>query len=215
MNCPRVIVRSTTRPRVAERRSAQIAIAVGAAGGFVLLARVLDFDRPPLIDRRIRQFARRPAMDGARLVLAPLFAIGLPATCITIAHATSFLLHQRRRRGGPAIVRAAWLGWVLHRAIKLGYRRERPPRPDVRRRTESYPSGHTTGTTALAVSLAEVLRRQALISTRRAAAIAIGAPSLMGAYRVIADDHWATDVIGGWMLGGAIALACVGASRPR
>ena len=41
-----------------------------------------------------------------------------------------------------------------------------------------------------------------------AVAIGSGAPLLMGAYRVIADDHWATDVAGGWLLGGAIGLAC-------
>ena len=101
---------------------------------------------------------------------------------------------------------AAWLGWLAHRAVKLCYRRERPVRPGVRRRTDSYPSGHTTGTTALALTLAHVLRRERLISSKRAAAIAIVPPALMGAYRVIADDHWATDVIGGWLLGGAIAL---------
>jgi undecaprenyl-diphosphatase len=208
-----VIVRSATRPRVVEPRSTQIAIAVGAATGFALLARALEFDRPTSIDRRTRRVARRHSMDGARLVLAPLFPIGLPGTYITIAHATSYWLHRRRKRGGPAIVSAAWLGWLVHRAIKLGYRRERPLRPDVRRRTDSYPSGHTTGTTALAVTMAEVLRRQGVISARHAAALAIGAPALMGAYRVIADDHWATDVIGGWMLGGAIALACISSSR--
>jgi undecaprenyl-diphosphatase len=190
-------------------------MAVGAATGFVLLARLLEFDRPTSIDRRIRRLARRQSMDGARLVLAPLFAIGLPGTYITIAHATSYWLHRRGKRGGPAIVSAAWLGWLVHRAIKLGYRRERPLRPDVRRRTDSYPSGHTTGTTALAITMAEVLRGQGVISTRHATALAIGAPALMGAYRVIADDHWATDVIGGWLLGGAIALTCISAKRPH
>ena len=188
-------------------------MAVVATGGFVALARILEFDRPPRMDRRIRQLARRSSMDGARLVLAPLFPIGLPATYITIAHAMSYWLHRRGKRKGPAIVSAAWLGWLSHRIIKLGYRRERPLRRDVARRTESYPSGHTTGTTALAVTLAEMLRREGIISTKGAAAIALGAPALMGAYRVIADDHWATDVVGGWMLGGAIALACVGASH--
>ena len=28
----------------------------------------------------------------------------------------------------------------------------------------------------------------------------------MGAYRVLADDHWATDVVGGWLVGAAIGL---------
>jgi len=153
-------------------------------------------------------------MDVARFALAPLFPIGLPGTYITFAYVASHVLRKKRKRGGRAIVSAAWLGWLIHRAVKLGYRRERPLRPDIRRRTDSYPSGHTTGATSLALTLASVLHREGVISTRRAAALAIGAPALMGAYRVLADDHWATDVIGGWLLGGAIAAACVGASGP-
>jgi undecaprenyl-diphosphatase len=154
-------------------------------------------------------------MDGARVILSPLFPIGLPGTYITVAHATSYWLGKKQKPGGQAIVTAAWLGWLVHRAVKLGYRRERPLRPDVRRRTDSYPSGHTTGTTSFALAAAYVLQREGIISTRRAAAIAAGASALMGAYRVIADDHWATDVIGGWLLGGAIALVCVARGHPE
>jgi membrane-associated phospholipid phosphatase len=188
--------------------SPQLSIGVGAAAATALLARVLEFDQPPAFDKSIRRRAQAPAMNGARRVLAPLFPIGLPGAYITIAYAVSYWLRRKRRRGGPAIVTSAWLGWLVHRAMKLGYRRERPLRPGVRRRTDSYPSGHTTGATALALTLAYVLFNDGLISARRAAAIAIGAPALMGAYRVIADDHWATDVVGGWLLGGAIAATC-------
>ena len=191
-------------------------MAFGAAAGVAWLRRNLDFNRPTRIDRRVRRMARAKSMNGVRVLLSPLFPIGLPGTYITVAHATSYWLRRRRKHGGPAIVSAAWLGWLVHRAVKLGYRRERPLRPGVRRRTDSYPSGHTTGTTALAFTLGYVLFREGVISKRSAAAIAIGAPVLMGAHRVIADDHWVTDVVGGWMLGGAIALAVSGAARrPR
>jgi len=30
----------------------------------------------------------------------------------------------------------------------------------------------------------------------------------MGVYRVIDDEHWVTDVVGGWLLGGAIGVTC-------
>jgi membrane-associated phospholipid phosphatase len=186
-------------------------LAAIAAGGAALLGLDLDFDDPSAFDRRIRRLARARSMNVARAALSPLFLVGLPGGFITIAHATAYWLRRKRRRGGPAIVTAAWLGWLAHRTVKLGYRRERPLRPGVRRRTDSYPSGHTTGTTALALTLAYVLRRERLVSFGRAAAIAIVPPAAMGAYRVIADDHWATDVIGGWLLGGAIAaLASTG-----
>lgn len=103
---------------------------------------------------------------------------------------------------------AAWAGWLVHRGIKLVFVRERPHRRGQRRRVDSYPSGHTTGTTALAVTAAQVLARQGLVSPRRAALIGVGAPLLMGVYRVIDDEHWATDVIGGWLLGASIAFMC-------
>ena len=208
MKRPRVVSPVSAGQRLIARASPQLGIAIGAAGGTVLLARGLDFDRPSAFDRRVRRAAQAPAMDGARRVLAPLFPIGLPAGYLTVAYATSHWLRRRGGRGGPAIVTAAWLGWLVQRVVKLGYHRERPRRPRVRRRTDSYPSGHTTGATALALTLAYVLFNDGHISARRAATIAIGAPVLMGAYRVIADDHWATDVVGGWLLGAAIGLAC-------
>ena len=175
---------------------------------FAALARALDVDRPSVLDRRARRLAQSESLDLARSILSPLFPLGLPGGLITIGYATSIWLRRNHRSSGRAVVTAVWLGWILHRAVKLRYRRDRPAKPGVRRRTDSFPSGHTTGTTALALTAAYVLRREGLISSRRAGTIAIGAPMVMGAYRVIADDHWATDVIGGWLLGGAIALAC-------
>jgi membrane-associated phospholipid phosphatase len=203
------------QPRILKRDLKPLA-AVAAVGAAALLARALDFDRPTALDRRVRRVTQTPGMDGARTLLAPLFPIGLPGGYIAIAYATSLWLRRRRRKGGPAIVASAWLGWLAHRAMKVGYRRERPPRAGERRRTDSFPSGHTTGATALALTTARVLHREGLISPQKALAIAIGAPFTMGAYRVIADDHWATDVIGGWLLGAAIALACThDRRRPR
>jgi len=145
---------------------------------------------------------------NARTVMWPLFPLGLPGGYITIAYALAHWLRRRRRQGGAAIVTSAWLGWFAHRGFKLFYSRQRPLRPHDKPRFDSYPSGHTTGATALAITVAHVLRRERLISSRAATAIRLGAPSLMGVYRVIADEHWATDVVGGWALGAAIGLGC-------
>jgi membrane-associated phospholipid phosphatase len=53
-----------------------------------------------------------------------------------------------------------------------------------------------------------VLSREGVISRNAAVALAIVPPVVMGAYRVLADDHWATDVVGGWLVGAAIGLTC-------
>ncbi|HEY6830426.1 MAG TPA: phosphatase PAP2 family protein [Gemmatimonadaceae bacterium] len=183
-------------------------LATSAAAAAVLLARALPFDEPPVVDRRIRRAAQAPALQPVRSVMRPLFPIGLPGGYITIAYLLARSLRRRRRSGGPAIVTSAWAGWLVHRAIKLVYQRERPRRRGRRRRTESYPSGHTTGATALSVTAARVLSREGLISHNASLALGAVPPAVMGIYRVLADDHWATDVLGGWLTGAAIGLAC-------
>lgn len=193
-------------------------LALSAGVGMTLLAREIDFQRPTRFDRLIREHTHPLREYGARKVLAPMFALGLPGGYITISYLLARWLRHRDARGGRAIISSAWLGWLVHRAAKLVYSRERPRHPRVRRRTDSYPSGHTTGATALALTTALVLERQQLVSRNRALAIAVGVPLAMGMYRVIDDEHWATDVIGGWLLGGAIGLGCdaaLGNAQPR
>lgn len=197
-----------TFPRRSRAAASQLAIGVAALGAMMLVARGLRDDDPPLVDRWAQRIVRSRRMRKTARLLWPLFPLGLPGGYITVAYATAHALHRRGRRGGPAIVTSAWLGWLGHRAAKLIYTRERPLRRGVKRRTDSFPSGHTTGATALALTTAYVLRRRRLVSMPSAVAIASVAPLVMGAYRVIADEHWATDVVGGWLLGGAIALGC-------
>jgi undecaprenyl-diphosphatase len=171
---------------------------------------------PTALDLRARRAAHTRAGRLAGRALSPLFPIGLPGGYLVIAYATAHWIRRRGRSGGGSIVASAWLGWLLHRAVKVVLVRERPPRPDRRSRIDSFPSGHTTGATALAVTSAIVLRREGLLTTRAAVALGVGAPLVMGTYRVVADDHWATDVLGGWALGSAIAaLSIMGPRRPR
>ncbi|HXD47519.1 MAG TPA: phosphatase PAP2 family protein [Gemmatimonadaceae bacterium] len=183
--------------------------AAAAAGAAALLAACIDERRPPSIDLRIRRAMQTPAAERTRELLSPLFPFGLPGAFIPAAHLVARRLQRRGLAGGPAIVTAAWFGWLGQRGVKLVYHRERPARRGVRRRTDSYPSGHTTGITAVALTTAAVLARRRVISHRAARRLAVGAPAVMGAYRVIADEHWATDVLGGWLCGAAIAIGCV------
>jgi undecaprenyl-diphosphatase len=163
-------------------------------------------DDPPAVDLGVRRAARTTVGRAAGRTLSPLFPIGLPAGYLVIAYSTAHWLRKRGARGGRSIIASAWLGWLLHRAVKVVLIRRRPSRPGARVRYDSFPSGHTTGATALALTTAITLQRDGLVSPRRAAAIGVGGPLLMGFYRVVADDHWATDVAGGWVLGTAIAL---------
>lgn len=147
-------------------------------------------------------------MRRLRRLTVPLYPLGLPGVLIPAAHLIALRLRRQRLPGGTAIVASAWLGWLSHRAIKLSYARQRPKRRGVALRTDSYPSGHTNDVTAVALTMARVLERDGILSRRDARLLAIGAPAIMGAYRLIDDEHWITDVVGGWLLGAAIAYAC-------
>ena len=195
--------------RIARRdRATALAWAALAASGAIVLGCTLAVDEQPPIDRWVRRRTSAPGPRRVSKILAPLFPLGLPGGYITMSYVLARSLRRRRRSGGPAIVTSAWAGWLVHRGLKLVFERERPRLRGQRPRMDSYPSGHTTGTTAFAVTTARVLARHGLISARRAALIGFGAPVVMGLYRLIDDEHWATDVLGGWMLGTSIALAC-------
>jgi membrane-associated phospholipid phosphatase len=202
MSAPRIAPLLT----VDQQLSIAVACAVlGAALGWTV------GERATAIDHVVRRATRRA--KGMRRAAAPLFVLGLPGAYIPIAYATAYWVQRRRRRGGPAIVAAAWLGWLGHRAAKVVYVRVRPSTD--RARTDSYPSGHTVGVTALAAVIGHIVSREGLVSQRIALALAATASIAMGAHRVLADDHWITDVVGGWLFGAAIggmvsALADVG-----
>jgi undecaprenyl-diphosphatase len=193
--------------RVSTNRSSPLPLVIAAASGMLLLAVAIEFDEPPRLDLRVRRVARSPRLRPVATLLRPLFPVGLPGGYITIAHLVERHVARRTGRAAPEIPLSAWAGWLVHRGFKVFYRRVRPPRPGAPRRTDSYPSGHTTGATALALTMAHVLARRRLLSTRAALALGVLPPVVMGAYRVLADDHWATDVMGGWLLGGAIDCA--------
>jgi hypothetical protein len=206
---PSAMPHPSRRPRRAsDAATMQAIVAIAALGVTALIARELDFEVPGPIDCEVRHVVRSTPLRRVGPRLAPLFPVGLPLGYCTIALLTSRWLRRRRRQGGPAIVSSAVLGWFAQRVAKAVSPRERPRNSGVKRRVDSYPSGHTAGVTAVAMTTAYVFARQDIISKRRALALATAAPAIMGAYRVLDDEHWATDVIGGWLLGGAVALAC-------
>jgi membrane-associated phospholipid phosphatase len=50
-----------------------------------------------------------------------------------------------------------------------------------------------------------VLWREAMLDDELAVALALIPPTVIGASRVYLDVHYATDVLGGWAVGGVVA----------
>ena len=201
MNVPRIVRRLTVKEQIV---AASACATLGALIGGAVDSRTTSFDRA------FRRVTRSRAAGRARTVLGPLFYLGLPGAYIPIAYATGLWVRHRGRRGGPSIVAAAWIGWLAHRGVKAVYVRARPRAHPPR--SDSYPSGHTMGATALSLTIGHVLTREGLLSYRAGLALALGASAAMGASRVLSDDHWITDVIGGWMFGAAVGGLVSGVS---
>jgi len=166
------------------------ATAVAAAVGYALLS-MPGIVLPATLLTAWWLHRRGRSSAAETLLLAPALAMTAGAACST-------LLAQRNppdveidTSAGTAA--AALPEGASHRAVVT---------------KPSFPSGHTTGVTAEALSIAYVLHRERLVSPRGLAAL-LGWPVLVGASRVYRDRHWLTDVLGGWAAGTAVAALCV------
>ena len=114
-------------------------------------------------------------------------------------------------------IEAAWIGAglviseLLATAIKVVVDRPRPPGIVVTDwiTQASFPSGHATRAAATGILLvmfwASGRRSQALAVLVALAAVVVA--GLMGLARIVAGEHWPTDVLGAYLLVGMLAAA--------
>lgn len=86
-----------------------------------------------------------------------------------------------------------------------------PPAPPGRRTINHpvFPSGHALGPAAVAATSAYVLAREGLVRPAIGVPVALALPLATVAERVVGKRHWASDVVGGWLAGAAIAAGCL------
>ena len=159
------------------------------------------------LERRIRRRAIRGRSIPERLVVHLAGLSGEPALHVPLTILIARALSRRDGwRRAAAVPLASLSGIAAHHAIKLVYRRQRP-RGALRagKREPAFPSGHTTQSTAVCLTVAYVLVRDGLADARTAAPLATIVPILTGIGRITKDMHWTTDVLGGWALGAALA----------
>jgi undecaprenyl-diphosphatase len=140
------------------------------------------------------------ALGGfAVLTLVTLFALG-------------YLLVLKKWGGSLLLLAATLGGTALSEGLKVGYNR---PRPDlvahvVDATSMSFPSGHAMLSAVTYLTLGALIARTQ--ERRRLRSYVLGAAILLtmiiGASRVYLGVHWPTDVLAGWCLGAAWALAC-------
>lgn len=147
---------------------------------------------------------------GVLTAVALVFnAAGLAWVHVPLRAGVTGWLAWRRRLRDAVVFASTWaIAWSASGLIKTGVDRVRPPAADalVHASSASYPSGHviTAASTSVALVLVLVPAGQRARWWVVAAAVTLG----MMWSRTYLGVHWASDVIGGAMIGVAVALDC-------
>ncbi|MFJ4970200.1 phosphatase PAP2 family protein [Streptomyces sp. NPDC088755] len=208
------------RTRRADRRFGvrllgAVAVTTAVAVPFALLLVLVEGKWPPL--RRLDAGAARrlhatalehPEWTATLRILSDW--VWDPATLrVAVALLTLWLLHRRAwRLAAWAAVTAAG-GATIGVLVKVVVERARPSleNPVALAPGYSFPSGHAmTATTSFAVLLLVLLPM--VPRAWRAACWAVAVISVLGVgfTRIALGVHWFSDVIGGWLLGGAVVV---------
>jgi undecaprenyl-diphosphatase len=175
---------------------------------FVRLASEVKERETGPFDRAVRDwvFAHRP--DWVVSVLRFVTLLGDRRTLLIGAAIVALTLVRRGARVRPLLVAA--LPFCLSataRALREWFQIPRPPAGLLTSALAfGFPSGHTLASTAVAIVVGYVLARER--GARSIGwAIALAVPLAVGVSRLYLDMHWASDVIGGWLVGALYAVA--------
>lgn len=126
-----------------------------------------------------------------------------------------FALALRRRWSEAALFLAILAGRALNNTVKgwIGSPRPTPDLVDVRLHADGYgfPSGHAFGAMLLFGALALVARIELPRGKWRNLAVAgfLALILIVGFGRIYVGVHWPSDVLGGYLMGGAVLLTLV------
>ena len=148
-------------------------------------------------------------LEEAALDLTALGGIAVLALFALVV--VGFLILQRKRLSALLLVLGLTGGVALSEGLKALFGRERPPQElqAVETLNASFPSGHSLLSAVFYLSIGVMLTRA--FPQRRFKAYVLGVAVVLtlivGLTRVYLAAHWATDVLAGWSVGAAWAMA--------
>jgi undecaprenyl-diphosphatase len=196
--------------------------AIGALWAFLSLAgevtegETLGVDRKLLLMLRMPGDTRQPigsqSFQEAMRDVTALGGIVFLTLLVTVA-VLAFLLH-RKRLHAMVLAGAVLVSVVGSEVLKTLYGRPRPvlvPHGSYVY-SSSFPSGHSMHSAVTYLTLAMLI---CTLETRRATKVLAFSVAILlllsvGISRVYLGVHWPSDVLGGWCLGAAVALAAWG-----
>lgn len=195
-----------------------LVLAAGALWAFLSVADEMAEGETGVLDRRIILMLREPGdlnnpigSKNVEEAVRDITALGgtTLVVVVTVVSVLAFLFHKKRLHAA-VMAGAVLAAWASSQATKALYGR---PRPDLVPHeayvySASFPSGHSTMSTAAFLTLAMLIA--SLESRRRSKALAYVIAALVvigvGFSRVYLGVHWPTDVLAGWCLGAAWSL---------
>ncbi len=198
------------------RRSMTLGATAGCLLLFAVLASEMMERETTPFDVSVRQFALGRQSPGVRVLAEIMTWIGktqfFGAAVVLLVVWLRRGLQRRLAAGIVAMSTTSVLAMALFKAL---FRRTRPDGAvALGELGYSFPSGHAMNSMAMAVTLTYVLWREGL-APRWTIGAAVVFSLLVGMSRVYLDVHWATDVLGGWTIGLAIAGLCAEAYEWR
>jgi membrane-associated phospholipid phosphatase len=209
--------------------AAQLAAVVLLAAAFgAVLEDVVERDDLVSIDAPVATFLAAHREHWLTRALEVATWAGSAMVLVPLVLLTGIAMRRTTRSWRPLLFLAASLAGAsaLSNLIKLAVARARPDHRLVHAVGYSFPSGHATAATAAWLSIAIALGTLTARRRRRVALVVAASivAAIVGLSRVYLRVHWATDVLGGWALGGLWVTAVFavvtardrrrGASRP-
>lgn len=201
------------RRRTRLRATALGATAGAAAAGFGLVARAVARGSVDPMDDTARPRVAAPPGTPARRAAAALGPAGKswaygPAAAGVAAYLLRAPGRRDRRPAAAAVLIAAGVATGLAELFDRVLPQPPAPPGKASPRDPTFPSGHALGTGATALTTAYVLAREGLARPGLAAPVAVAIPLVSAGGKLVEEKHWASDVLGGYLAGVAVAAAC-------
>lgn len=197
-------LRTAHRRREWGKHASLAAVALGATGGFLAVARMIRGAGSTGFDRSLVRGLGRTRSPITNAIARALTFFG-GVTGATLVSAATLIAARRRPRLGAQVVTGVLGGAFAELVIKRWYMRERPTLLAHLENVSStsFPSGHSMAAAALYLTLGFVASRSPRLRTHRLALLAGGGSfaAAIGASRVYLGVHWPTDVMAGFALG--------------